>query len=69
MTPATISATELDPIATPVAVNARLPSPITTDFSALAIVDALGPIAIELFALAPVLSILPASLDLTDTYL
>ena len=45
------------------------PSPIATELVAVLSVDALGPIAIELLAFAPVLSLLAASEDFIDIYL
>ena len=48
---------------------ALAPSPIATELVAAVSVDALGPIAMELFAVAPVLSLLGVSSDLIDTYL
>ena len=45
------------------------PSPIARELVAALSVDALGPIAIELLAFAPVLSLLGLSLELIDTYL
>ena len=45
------------------------PSPIATELVAALSVDAFGPIAMELFAVAPVLSLLGVSSDLIDTYL
>ena len=45
------------------------PSPIATELVAAVSVDAFGPIAIELLAFAPVLSLLGVSSELIDTYL
>ena len=48
---------------------ALAPSPIATELVAAVSVDALGPIAIELLAFAPVLSLFGTSVELIDTYL
>ena len=56
-------------MATPLAVVALAPSPIAIALLAAAVMDAFGPMAIELVALAPVLSSFGISVDLIEIYL